>query len=849
MQPNFEQDAKSIEAEPLNSPLYTAASVSPDHKSSTSRSGRLWERGTQWFQGVLFTPGVLPSPWSHAVFGYLFAIFGQIIASIVLILIYHSLPFLRFSSALVLLIVLLAALAWGVGPSLLATFIGAILLQFLIFPSSPPALAAQTEDIGRVLPYIVIGLTISLLISQVQRARQAAQALSQHLETIIETLPDPLVIYDMQGRVIRQNKSAREMGKLVFEQSSLSQALQGKAIMDAEVSLSPGDERSERVFTISAAPLGSPARGGNIEGAITIMHELTALRQAEREASERARELEVVLEAIPEALYIYDIQGRAVRMNPAGRVLLERTRIASEEWTLERLSQEEQIVTSQGRVLLPNQLPTMHMLKGEVLTSTNEAEVIFLDKRGEEIRISVTGAPLQDRAGQISGAVTIYRDVTNYRRIEEALKASEERYRTIVETAYEGIWLVDTEACTLYVNSRMAQLLVRTQEEIEGRPLLDFVFPEDRVASRARIRSNLHGHTEQFEFRFRRSDGRSLETLASTSPIRDATGEIVGALGLFTDLTARKQIEEALQQSEDLLHMAIRNSPIAVFQQDLELRYTWMDNPPSLTPEEVVGKKDLDFVSPEEAAYLTRIKQHVLSSGESIHQEVHTGRSEEERWELLTIEPLRDRQGTIIGLTGTSINITEQKQLEKERERLAQRTHRALDALLTMAQVMVQDGDRDEESLDDAVSHSRQSSQRLAELTRDVLGCARLGLTGIEIDSQQSYPLAIVGLNPEQNQRWWTEQTQDKKPLTEIYGPTIVERLHRQEIIFIDLKQPPWNEWPNPYGIGVLLIAPLILRTQSHRITLPGLWWERSRLYKPGSGIDSGSKQADSGNT
>src|SRR5689334_14308356 len=91
--------------------------------------------------------------------------------------------------------------------------------------------------------------------------------------------------------------------------------------------------------------------------------------------------------------------------------------------------------------------------------------------------------------------------------MEAALRASEERYRTIVQTANEGIWLINTEAHTLYANERMVQMLGTTSGEIMTRTVLDFTFPEDEPERKARIGSNLQGHFEQFEFRFRRVDG------------------------------------------------------------------------------------------------------------------------------------------------------------------------------------------------------------------------------------------------------------------------------------------------------------------------------------------------------
>ncbi len=124
-----------------------------------------------------------------------------------------------------------------------------------------------------------------------------------------------------------------------------------------------------------------------------------------------------------------------------------------------------------------------------------------------------------------------------------AMQESEERFRTIVETANEGIWLLDRSVRIIYLNERMAELLGYLEEEVLGRAITDFCFAEDAPLAIARVEGNLRGRYEKFDFRFRRADGGELHVLAATNPIRDANREITGALGMFTDITDRKRAE------------------------------------------------------------------------------------------------------------------------------------------------------------------------------------------------------------------------------------------------------------------------------------------------------------------
>ena len=142
------------------------------------------------------------------------------------------------------------------------------------------------------------------------------------------------------------------------------------------------------------------------------------------------------------------------------------------------------------------------------------------------------------------------RDITERERHEAALRQSEERFRSLAETAHEGIWLIDADACTLFANARMAELLGTTPALLGERRVLEFCFPDDVPLAHERIGQNLRGQAEQFDFRFRRADGTPIYVLACTSPVRDAAGEIIGALGMFSDLTERRQAEEERQRLE-----------------------------------------------------------------------------------------------------------------------------------------------------------------------------------------------------------------------------------------------------------------------------------------------------------
>ena len=141
-------------------------------------------------------------------------------------------------------------------------------------------------------------------------------------------------------------------------------------------------------------------------------------------------------------------------------------------------------------------------------------------------------------------------------RINAALSESEEKYRRIVETANEGIWEIDGDTRTVFVNPRMAEMLGYTAEEMMGRSSFDFIFPEENADSESRLARAKSGiPSKSREFRFRRKDGSELWTLVTSSPQLDTQGNFIGSSAMIADMTERKRMEderdELLQREQE----------------------------------------------------------------------------------------------------------------------------------------------------------------------------------------------------------------------------------------------------------------------------------------------------------
>lgn len=138
------------------------------------------------------------------------------------------------------------------------------------------------------------------------------------------------------------------------------------------------------------------------------------------------------------------------------------------------------------------------------------------------------------------------------------LDATEIRFRQIVEIANEGIWTVDRDGRIDFVNRRLCELFGYAEDEMLGRPFMDFMDAEARVGVAELFERRKRGVTEQSEIRYRRKDGSPLWVISAATPFLDDAGVFIGALAMITDIGDRKRAEGELAETSRGLAEAIR---------------------------------------------------------------------------------------------------------------------------------------------------------------------------------------------------------------------------------------------------------------------------------------------------
>ncbi|PSN76243.1 hypothetical protein C8B47_28330, partial [filamentous cyanobacterium CCP4] len=290
----------------------------------------------------------------------------------------------------------------------------------------------------------------------------------------------------------------------------------------------------------------------------------------------------------------------------------------------------------------------------------------------EYIRKDGSRAPILLGSAMLSESTVIgfVLDIADRKQAEAALRQSEARFQVLVSNlpgmVYRYVPRSGSAPTFSYVSSGSRELVELDPETIlhNAEAFLSLIHPDDRAAFQNSVAIAVDKSTAwHWEGRLMTPSGQHKWIQGRSRPQQTAAGEVWD--GLFIDITHRKQTEEALRQSEERLRVALKSSPIAVFNQDRELRYTWIYNPAfDYSIGDVIGKQDVDLFSKEDAEILTRIKRHVVETGNGRREEVKLTMQERDFYYDLTVEPLQDINGKTTGITCASVEITDRKQTE-----------------------------------------------------------------------------------------------------------------------------------------------------------------------------------------
>ncbi len=462
---------------------------------------------------------------------------------------------------------------------------------------------------------------------------------------------------------------------------------------------------------------------------LTIIRDITERKQALQALEESEARFRDLAELLPESIYEMDATGRLTFANKTAFAQFGYTpqELAAGMNALEMVSPEDR-AKARDRV--------SRLMAGEDVGLT---EYQALTKDGRLFPALFQSAPIL-REGRPVGVRGFIIDITERKRVEEALRESEERYRTVLEHTGTAVSVTAENGLLVMVNSKFEELCGFGREEMEGRKAwTEFVAPEDlpRLLDYRRRRDRGDSTPGQYEFVFVDRYGQRHHVVNTATRI-PGTNRTVSSI---MDITERKRAEAALQETQEKYHSILESSPDPMVQYDTEGRVIYVN--PSFTRvfgwtlDELAGRT-IDFVPeadwPETAKNIERMKRGDSYYGFETHRLTKDGRLLDIR---VNVAVWKDRTGTPAGSVTTLRDVTERKRMEAQFQHarkmeavgtlaggVAHDFNNALQAISGYVQLMLMSKDDDDHDHDYLVGID-QAIQRAGGLINQLLTVSR----------------------------------------------------------------------------------------------------------------------------
>ena len=290
-------------------------------------------------------------------------------------------------------------------------------------------------------------------------------------------------------------------------------------------------------------------------------------------------------------------------------------------------------------------------------------------------------------------------DITERKRMEEALKESEVRYRLLAENASDTIWTANMNMQATYISPSVTRLLGYTVEEAKSRTVEEAYTPASfETAKRAfaeemaleNARQGDPNRSRILELELTRKDGGVVPVEANFSFLRDAMGKPVGILSIARDITERKRMEEALRHSEEKYRSILEEMEEGYFETDLVGNLTFINDAGcrhlGYPRQELIGMNNRVYADEENAKKVFQAFNEAYKTGQPcrVFDYEITRKDGTKAIIELSASPIRDPEGKPTGFRGVSRNITERKRIEEEREKLIHELQEALANIKTL---------------------------------------------------------------------------------------------------------------------------------------------------------------------
>ncbi len=563
-------------------------------------------------------------------------------------------------------------------------------------------------------------------ITKRKRAEKGLKDSEQQLRSIIQGYPIPAFVIGTDHQVVYWNKALEEMSHipanevvgtkghwrafysserpcmadlLVDEATSGTISVWYSGISDKSRSLEEAYEATdffpevggeEKWLHFTAAVIRDS--GGKLVGAIETLEDVTARQKAEDALISANRQLNDIIEFLPDATLVVDRDKKVIAWN---RAIEEMTGVSKNEmigkgdhaYTVpfygDRRPHLLDLVDARDEKLESNYPYVLR--KGDTLYAETYIPRLH---GGEGAYVFAATAPLLDAHGNRVGGIESIRDITEQKQAAEALRESRQQLSDIINFLPDATFVIDGNGKVIAWNHAMEEMTGITAPDILGkenyeyslpfygerRPILiDLVLAPELEIERQYVAMQRTGSAISGEAYMPALGGGGVYLYGMASALFDSRGNVVGAIESIRDISDRKHMEEAVAEAETKYRSIFENSITGIYQSTIEGRFLSINNAFARilgydSPEEVLDTvSDISrqvYVNPERRSELLRL---IEGQGMAQEFEVQIRRKDKsDAWITLNIRAVRDKSGESIHLEGTAQDITDRKLLESQ---------------------------------------------------------------------------------------------------------------------------------------------------------------------------------------
>ncbi len=486
------------------------------------------------------------------------------------------------------------------------------------------------------------------------------------LNSILESTPDFVVVKDREGRYVAINSNAANfLGKPseeiigkddleILPNAAREMMAKDRQIMAAGVAetyeedISP--DETPTTFLTTKAPWRDTK--GNILGIIATTRDISDRKQAEQ----KLRQTLEMLDLASDAIIIRDMDDRIIYWNQGAEKLYG--------WT------KAEVVGQYIHTFLETVFPTpLETVLAEFFQDGSwEGELYHTTRDRRHIIVGSRWTLQRDGEGKPCAQLEINNDISDRKQAEDAIKQSEERYRSLIVATSQIAWTADAEGRSPDLPSWRAYT-GQTEAEVVGLGWLDAIHPDDREQTNQVWMEAVQTRSlYEIEYRIRGADGNYRYFQARGVPLLDEDGNIREWIGICTDIHDRKQAEDAIKQSEERYRSLILATSQIVWITDPEGR---CEDTPSMraytgqTEAEVVGYGWLDTIHPDDREGTVQVWSEAVQT-KSLYEMEYRLRAADGNYRYFQARavPILNEEGSIREWVGTSIDIHDRKQAE-----------------------------------------------------------------------------------------------------------------------------------------------------------------------------------------